>query len=402
MKKMLFVLFIGALTFGYYPQQKESNLKTEDSPKVELRFAPPDYVYVYKDAYNAFAQRPYYDCVLHTISVVNSSTQSVQIDDLKIEALKDGRLIQCRVLSRDEIQRVSKPILAELGGELQTLLDLILWTDKVVPQGFQISSELKVQPKSALPVFNTFFSFSTLPDELRVSVIGKNDNGQSIKTEGSLKVLQYQNKVEHSLPLEGSWLMRGMPANGVLDHHRFGIPNEFGVDFSRFGPNGETFRNDGTKASDFYGFGEKVLASADGTVVAINNSAVQEWTRFNPAKGESQEEFQARYFRELKEGFQGYASGWVGGNYVIIKHAEKEYSSYFHLKEKSVRVQVGDEVKRGQHIGNVGNTGDSFEVHLHFQLNDNADFANGRSLPFSFENIETEFREPGRYVKPKK
>ena len=75
---------------------------------------------------------------------------------------------------------------------------------------------------------------------------------------------------------------------------------------------------------------------------------------------------------------------------------------YFHLKEKSVRVEVGEKVRRGQHIGDVGNTGDSFEVHLHFQVNDSADFANGRSLPFSFENIQAQFREPGRFVKPKK
>lgn len=369
---------------------------------VELRFAPPECVYVQQDWYNSFTRRPYYDLLLHTISVVNPSAKSVLLESIKIEAIKKGQLIQCRVLNEKEILGVTKPLMDQFGGEFQPFLNLILWTDKVVPPDFAFTSDLNLKPKSALLIFNTFFSFSSLPDELRITAFGKGADEKSINAVGSLKVIQYQNKVEHSFPLEGSWFMRGMPVNGVLDHHRFGIPNEFGVDFCRVGPEGELFQNDGKEASDYYGYGQKVLASADGIVAAINNSAVQKWTRFNPAEGESSQDFQARFFTEMKEALKGNVRNWVGGNYVIIKHAEEEYSSYFHLKEQSVRVTVGEHVKRGQHIGNVGNTGDSFEVHLHFQVNDRPDFANGRSLPFSIANIQTYFREPGRFVKTEK
>jgi hypothetical protein len=403
MKKAIFILLICFILAGPHQQQRAIEVKAFDATQpVELKFAPSDCVYIHHDLYNSLTRRHYYDLILHTISVVNSSKKPVRIDKVKIEAVKDDKLIQCKVLSNDEILRVSIPLLEQMGGELQPFLNLILWTDKVIPPEFEPSSDLNIKPKSALLIFNTFLSFSSLPDELRMSATGTEANGENIEAKGSLAVIQYQNKVKYSLPLEGSWFMRGMPANGVLDHHRFGIPNEFGVDFCRVGPNGEAFRNEGKEASDYYGFGEKVLAAADGVVAAVNNSAVQEWTRFNPDKGESSQEYQERFFEEVTAALKGNVRNWVGGNYVIIKHAEGEYSSYFHLKEKSVRVKVGDKVQRGQHIGDVGNTGDSFEVHLHFQVNDSDNFANGRSLPFSFEDIQTEFHEPGRFVKFKK
>jgi len=402
MKKTFFVLSIIVVAVWPCRQNNVIAANSSDESTVEIRFAPPHYVYVHADWCNSLTERPYYDCILHTISVVNASKKPFQIDSVKIEALKAGRMIQCRVLHDKEIRSVSKPLLEQFKGDFQPFINLILWTNKVVPQSIQLTSETNVKPKSALIIFNTYLSFSVLPDELRISAIGRASDGKKLQAEGLLKVVQYKNKVKHSLPLEGSWFMRGMPANGVLDHHRFGIPNEYGVDFCRMSPTGELFKNEGKEASDYYGLGEKVLASADGTVVAINNSAIQKWTRFNPAEGESPQEFQKRQFEAMKDALRGSVHDWVGGNYVIIKHAEGEYSSYFHLREKSVRVKVGDNVQKGQHIGDVGNTGDSFEVHLHFQLNDSPDFASGRSLPFSFENIQTQFREPGRFVRSEK
>ncbi len=41
---------------------------------------------------------------------------------------------------------------------------------------------------------------------------------------------------------------------------------------------------------------------------------------------------------------------------------------YAHLQPGSLRVKFGDKVKAGQVLGLVGNTGNSSEPHLHFQL----------------------------------
>lgn len=59
------------------------------------------------------------------------------------------------------------------------------------------------------------------------------------------------------------------------------------------------------------------------------------------------------------------------GEVIFIKHTinGKTYETvYAHMKENTRVVKVGDKVKQGQHIGYMGNTGNSFGQHLHFEL----------------------------------
>jgi hypothetical protein len=56
------------------------------------------------------------------------------------------------------------------------------------------------------------------------------------------------------------------------------------------------------------------------------------------------------------------------GNTIIIKHADGLYSKLSHLQKGSVSVKTGDNVRYGQVIGKVGNSGRSPYPHLHFQL----------------------------------
>jgi len=53
------------------------------------------------------------------------------------------------------------------------------------------------------------------------------------------------------------------------------------------------------------------------------------------------------------------------GQHVIVNHGNDESTMYAHLD--SVAVTVGQQVKRGELLGNVGNTGNSFGSHLHFE-----------------------------------
>lgn len=56
------------------------------------------------------------------------------------------------------------------------------------------------------------------------------------------------------------------------------------------------------------------------------------------------------------------------GNMVRIEHGNGFQTRYLHLAYGTVSVNVGDKVKRGQIIGYMGNTGNSFGAHLHFEV----------------------------------
>lgn len=59
------------------------------------------------------------------------------------------------------------------------------------------------------------------------------------------------------------------------------------------------------------------------------------------------------------------------GYYVVIEHTinnKTVYSMYGHLKKGSIEVEVGQNVKAGEKIATIGNTGNSTGTHLHFAI----------------------------------
>jgi hypothetical protein len=56
------------------------------------------------------------------------------------------------------------------------------------------------------------------------------------------------------------------------------------------------------------------------------------------------------------------------GNMVKIEHKNGYMTRYLHLAYKTVKVKVGDKVKKGQVLGYMGDTGYSFGGHLHFEV----------------------------------
>ena len=54
------------------------------------------------------------------------------------------------------------------------------------------------------------------------------------------------------------------------------------------------------------------------------------------------------------------------GNFVKIKHKGGYHTLYAHMK--NVFIKLGQKVKRGQTLGYMGNTGNSYGSHLHFEV----------------------------------
>lgn len=61
-------------------------------------------------------------------------------------------------------------------------------------------------------------------------------------------------------------------------------------------------------------------------------------------------------------------AGWSdsAGNWVVINHGNGLVTKYMH--HSALAVSQGQNVSKGQQIGYVGNTGNSFGAHLHFQV----------------------------------
>ena len=50
---------------------------------------------------------------------------------------------------------------------------------------------------------------------------------------------------------------------------------------------------------------------------------------------------------------------------MVVQHDKERFSWYCHLRKRSV--SLGDEVKKGQQVGIMGETGKTFGKHLHYQ-----------------------------------
>lgn len=70
-------------------------------------------------------------------------------------------------------------------------------------------------------------------------------------------------------------------------------------------------------------------------------------------------------------------------NFVEVRHEDGSVGLYFHLTRDGALVEVGDIVRQGDTIARSGDSGDSTEPHLHFQVNG---AENEGSVPVVFRN----------------
>jgi murein DD-endopeptidase MepM/ murein hydrolase activator NlpD len=70
---------------------------------------------------------------------------------------------------------------------------------------------------------------------------------------------------------------------------------------------------------------------------------------------------------------------------VVLDLGDGVYAALAHLRRGSVQVTKGQRVTAGQQIAECGNSGNSSEPHLHFQLMDHAHASIAAGLPFTFQ-----------------
>ena len=209
------------------------------------------------------------------------------------------------------------------------------------------------------------------------------------RTEGMLRIpiQYYQQKTTLIFPIRGRGIIgQDYVTNGGHGGHG-DFSDEFGIDINGLDQNyGEL--SDANKNEADAGWGREILAPAAGTVVYARNDV--------PTNPDPQKDPGEDWYRPLHDPVNASA-----GNCVIIDHGNSEYSVMMHMQTGSVTVKVGDRVTTGQVIGKLGNSGDSFGPHLHYQLQSGPRLWQYQSLPVRFQNIDVPQLSRGTYFDAK-
>ncbi|GGZ24786.1 M23 family metallopeptidase [Streptomyces poonensis] len=191
--------------------------------------------------------------------------------------------------------------------------------------------------------------------------------------------------VEVSAPVTGRWSALNSPADRAPSHGTHAYGQTFAIDLVAEPEPGArpSFRwlwPIVRRNRDFPAFGAPLLAVADATVVRATDTRRDHLSRTS---------LPAVLYLMLVEGAVREMGG-VGnilGNHVVLDLGNGVYAAYAHVRRGSLIVREGDRLRAGQVLARCGNSGNSSEPHLHFQLMDGPDPDTARGIPFRWHGI---------------
>jgi len=181
----------------------------------------------------------------------------------------------------------------------------------------------------------------------------------------------------------GPWLAYEGPGNHFSHHWgslvavngQVTIPQRYAIDFFGLDAAGHAVRTardhlaTSTNA-DWLGFGAEVLAVANG-VVRDARDGEPNHPPFAPLPPPTD-----------------LTTRTLMGNFVVLEIAPGVFAHYAHLQPGSLRVRVGERVRRGTVLGRLGQSGNANAPHLHFQVTTAATFEESEGLPFVLEHFD--------------
>lgn len=182
-------------------------------------------------------------------------------------------------------------------------------------------------------------------------------------------------KNTYIMPIQEEWFTFWGGTNEVLNYHYPYESQRYAYDLVIV-KDDQSFQGNAKANESYYAYGKPLIAPADGVVVGVEMNMED-----NVPVGKMSPE-------------KPY------GNYVMIDHGNGEYSVIAHMKHQSATVKIGDQVKQGDPIGLCGNSGNSSEAHIHFQVQDSPDLKTGKSIRIKFKNNIEPIR--GQFVSPTK
>jgi hypothetical protein len=189
-----------------------------------------------------------------------------------------------------------------------------------------------------------------------------------------------------SPPLRGPGLVVNGGCCSSASAHRHGLLEQDGrlvaaqryaIDVVRRAGPLTSFAGDPTRNDSYAVYGAQIVAAAPGRIVATRDG-VPENTPPNPPPDIALDD--------------------LAGNFVNQDLGGGRFALYAHMQPGSLRVKPGQQVHRGQVLGLVGNSGNSVQPHLHFQVMDGPGgtsnlAADGR--PYVFDHFGLDGRVAG-------
>lgn len=147
---------------------------------------------------------------------------------------------------------------------------------------------------------------------------------------------------------------------------KFNLAQRFAIDWEQIDENNTVVAGDTKVPANYHIYGKPILAVADGTVVGTRNDLQDQVPGALPANLPIDE---------------------ADGNFVVLDIRSGLFVNYAHMRPGSVTVKLGDKVRRGDQIGEVGNTGNSQAPHLHLHVMDSASPLASNGLPYVFDSF---------------
>ncbi len=184
--------------------------------------------------------------------------------------------------------------------------------------------------------------------------------------------------VRIGVPFTDQWEVASGGRSALVNNHWTLAVQRDAIDFVRL-VDGKTYRGDRSRLENFLIFGQPLVAVADGRVTEAVDAHPD-----LPVGGNT--------WRDM------------AGNHVVIDIGDGHYVLYGHMKLGSLRVRAGDQVRRGQAIGQVGDSGNSDEPHLHLQVQNKPTFdvedRDIRTYPILFDDATVSDPHRGDSVQP--
>lgn len=175
-----------------------------------------------------------------------------------------------------------------------------------------------------------------------------------------------KNSLQLSSPLKnGKYIILHGGSRPMINAHFNVDPQNYALDIvglNSYGMRASSI-NGGKNLHNYVIFGKPIYSPCKGKVIAV----VDEFDDLIPPK------------KDIEN---------IAGNYVLIEFNGNEIL-LAHLKKGSVKVKVGDLVDTNTILGQVGNTGNTSEPHLHLHVESGGEpntILNGVGIPFKINN----------------